>query len=54
MNWRGRPLNSYEVIVQSIAATTTKTGVTLYAELHTAQCPTGIQGSHHVRCRTRN
>src|SRR5438093_817829 len=26
MNWRGRPLSSHEVIVQTIAATTTRTG----------------------------
>ncbi|MBH1934284.1 hypothetical protein I5Q34_08240 [Streptomyces sp. AV19] len=26
--WRGRPLTSHEVIVQSIAATTTRTGLT--------------------------
>ena len=28
MNWRGRPLTSHEVIVQTIAATTTRTGLT--------------------------
>lgn len=27
MNWRGRPLTSHEVIVQSIAATTTRTAM---------------------------
>jgi hypothetical protein len=27
MNWRGRPLTSHEVIVQSFAATTTRTGL---------------------------
>jgi hypothetical protein len=26
MNWRGRPLSSYDVIVNTIAATTTSTG----------------------------
>jgi len=26
MNWRGRPLTSHEVIVNTIAATTTRTG----------------------------
>jgi transposase len=45
MNWRGRPLTSHEVIVQSIAATTTKTGLTVHAELDTGQYPTGIQVS---------
>jgi Rhodopirellula transposase DDE domain len=33
MNWRGRPLTSHEVIVNSIAATTTGTGLTVRAEL---------------------
>ena len=28
MNWRGRPLTSHEVIVNTIAATTTRTGLT--------------------------
>lgn len=45
MNWRGRPLTSHEVIVQSIAATTTKTGLTVHADLDTDEYPTGIQVS---------
>ncbi|WSQ33091.1 ISAzo13 family transposase (plasmid) [Streptomyces sp. NBC_01527] len=45
MNWRGRPLTSHEVIVESIAATTTKTGLTVHAELDTDQYPAGIQVS---------
>ncbi|MFG2142682.1 ISAzo13 family transposase [Streptomyces sp. NPDC048696] len=45
MNWRGRPLTSHEVIVESIAATTTKTGLTVHAELDTTKYPTGIQVS---------
>ena len=32
-NWRGRPLVSYEVIINSIAATTTHTGLEVYARL---------------------
>jgi len=32
MNWRGRPLTSHEVIVQTIAATTTGTGLRVHAE----------------------
>lgn len=43
MNWRGRPLSSHEVIVNSIAATTTKTGLTVRAELDTEQYPTGVK-----------
>ena len=43
MNWRGRPLSSHEVIVNSIAATTTKTGLSVRAELDTGQYPTGVK-----------
>jgi len=43
MNWRGRPLTSHDVIVQSIAATTTRTGLTVHAQLDTDTYPTGIQ-----------
>jgi hypothetical protein len=42
MNWRGRPLTSHEVIVQSIAATTTKTGLRVQARLDTNAYPTGM------------
>jgi transposase len=42
MNWRGRPLISHEVIVNSIAATTTRTGLRVHAELDTAAYPTGV------------
>ncbi|WP_406448837.1 ISAzo13 family transposase [Streptomyces sp. NBC_01622] len=45
MNWRGRPLNSHEVVVQSIAATTTRTGLTVHAELDTGAYPTGVKVS---------
>ena len=47
MNWRGRPLSSHEVIVNSIAATTTKTGLTVRAELDTGQYPTGVKIPDH-------
>ena len=43
MNWRGRPLTSHEVIVNTIAATTTRTGLTVSAELDTADYPKGIK-----------
>jgi len=43
MNWRGRPLTSHDVIVQTIAATTTRTGLTLHAELDTNTYPTGVK-----------
>ena len=45
MNWRGRPLTSHEVVIQSISATTTRTGLTVHAELDTGQYPTGVQVS---------
>jgi len=43
MNWRGRPLTSHEVVVNLIAATTTRTGLHVHAELDTASYPTGIR-----------
>src|SRR5438552_4326248 len=43
MNWRGRPLASHEVIVQSIAATTTRTGLRVHAQLDTNTYDTGIR-----------
>ncbi|WP_107119998.1 ISAzo13 family transposase, partial [Streptomyces regalis] len=42
MNWRGRPLTSHEVIVQSTAATTTRTGLRVRAELDTNTYATGV------------
>jgi Rhodopirellula transposase DDE domain len=41
MNWRGRPLTSHEVIVSTIAATTTRTGLRVHAELGTSSYPAG-------------
>ena len=41
-NWRARPLVSYRVIVQLIAATTTKTGLEVHCELDTGVYPKGI------------
>jgi hypothetical protein len=43
MNWRGRPLTSHDVIVESIAATTTRTGLTVHAELDTQTYPLGVK-----------
>jgi transposase len=43
MNWRGRPLTSHEVIIETIAATTTKTGLTVRAVLDTSTYPKGIK-----------
>lgn len=41
-NWRAKPLVSYKVIVQLIAATTTTTGLTVHCELDRKRYPKGI------------
>ena len=43
MNWRGRPLTSHQVIIETIAATTTRTGLRVHAELDTDTYPLGIK-----------
>ena len=43
MNWRGRPLTSHEVIVETIAATTTTSGLTVQSELDTNSYPVGVK-----------
>ena len=42
MNWRGRPLSSHEVVVNAIAATSTRTGLRVHAELDTGTYPVGV------------
>lgn len=42
-NWRGRPLTTYEVIVNLIASTTTKTGLIIRAALDSRKYETGIK-----------
>jgi transposase len=42
LNWRGRPLTSHEVVVQAIAATRTRAGLRIEAELDTGSYPLGI------------
>ena len=42
-NWRGRPLESLMVIVNLIAATTTKNGLTIQCQLDLNQYPRGIK-----------
>ena len=44
-NWRGRPLTTYEVIVNLIASTTTKTGLTVRAALDPRRYETGVEVS---------
>ena len=41
-NWRAKPLVSYRVIVDLIAATTTETGLKVYCELDASSYPKGI------------
>ena len=43
MNWRGRPLTSHEVIVNTIAATRTASGLRVHAELDTNPYATGLK-----------
>jgi len=43
MNWRGRPLVSYEVIVNLIGATTTEKGLRVRAALDTESYPTKVK-----------
>ena len=47
MNWRAKPLISHEVIVNLIAATKTRSGLTVRAELDTNSYPKGIVVSDH-------
>ncbi len=49
MNWRGKPLVSHEVIVNLIAATTTRTGLTVQAALDTDPYPKGIKSRSPTR-----
>jgi len=44
-NWRGKPLRSFLTIVNLIAATTTKTGLKVHAELNTETYQSGIKVS---------
>jgi Rhodopirellula transposase DDE domain len=45
MNWRGRPLTSHEVVVNTIAATTTRAGLTVRAHLDPGTYATGVKVS---------
>jgi len=57
-NWRGRPLTTYEVIVNLIASVTTKTGLIVRAALDTRQYETGVKVSddelHHLNVAPAN
>lgn len=43
MNWRGRPLESHQTVVQLIAATTTHSGLAVQAELDDRTYPKGTK-----------
>jgi hypothetical protein len=43
LNWRGRPLESIELIINLIAGTTTNTGLQLYAQLDDRNYERGIE-----------
>jgi hypothetical protein len=43
LNWRGKPLESHEVIINLINATTTSTGLKVYAQLDKRPYPTRIE-----------
>ncbi len=44
-NWRGRPLTSHDIVVNTIAATRTRTGLHVEAELDTGAYPLGVSVS---------
>ena len=48
MNWRGRPLEDYETIVQLIGATKTKTGLKVNARLDRRRYRTGIKVTDEI------
>ena len=43
MNWRGKPLETVEVIVSLIAATKTKKGLKIISELSQSRYETGVK-----------
>jgi hypothetical protein len=53
MNWRGRPLTSHQVVVNTIAATitTTRAGLTVRAELDPGSYDTGVKVSDEQMAR---
>jgi hypothetical protein len=42
-NWRGRPLESHEVVIETLKAVSTTTGLSVHAELDTNTYPRGIK-----------
>jgi Rhodopirellula transposase DDE domain len=52
-NWRGRPLTTYQTIMNLIGSTTTKTGLTVRAALDTSRYETGVKVSDEELARVR-
>jgi Rhodopirellula transposase DDE domain len=52
-NWRGRPLTTYEVIVNLIASTTTKTGLVVRAAIDPSEYQTGVEVTDEELARLR-
>jgi transposase len=52
-NWRGKPLRSFQTIVNLIAATTTATGLKVHAELNQAAYQAGIKVSDHEMAKLK-
>jgi transposase len=48
LNWRGKPLRSFQAIVNLIAATTTTMGLKVHAELNTEAYQSGIKVSNEA------
>jgi hypothetical protein len=48
VNWRGRPVTSHQVIVQTMAATT-RAGLRVHAGPGTSACQTGVRSSDGQR-----
>ena len=52
-NWRGKPLISHEVIIDLIAATTTKTGLVVKSKLDSNTYPSGVKISDQQMSQLR-
>jgi hypothetical protein len=52
-NWRGKPLISYEVIINLIAATTSKTGLAVRSKLDSNTYPAGVKISDQQMAELR-
>ncbi|EQD55017.1 Transposase, Rhodopirellula-type, partial [mine drainage metagenome] len=53
MNWKGRPLTSYETVIKLIASTKTRNGLTITAREHNKEYTTGIKHSDEEMAKLR-